>query len=149
MNRFKATTIEKELRVMKKKNPKIVTAAVIEKNGHVLIGKRKRGKQHAGEWEFPGGTLEEGETNEQCLKRELLEELAITTEIGDLVCSSTFSYTPDWTIQLMAYRATIISGIFNLNDHDEIRWVKREDLINYEFPEADKLVIETLVKENH
>ena len=132
----------------KKKNPKIVTAAVIEKDGHVLIGKRKQGKRHAGNWEFPGGTLEEGETYEQCLKRELLEELAITAEIGDLVCSSTFSYTPDWTIQLMAYRATIISGIFNLSDHEEIRWVKIEDLTNYDFPEADKLVIETLLKEN-
>lgn len=133
----------------KKKNPKIVTAAVIEKDGHVLIGKRKQGKKHAGNWEFPGGTLERGETYEQCLKRELLEELAITAEIGDLVCSSTFSYTPDWTIQLMAYRATIISGIFSLNDHDEIRWVKIEDLTNYDFPEADEFVIETLLKENH
>lgn len=133
----------------KKKNPKIVTAAVIEKDGRVLIGKRKQGKSHAGNWEFPGGTLEEGETYEACLERELLEELSITAEIGDLVCSSTFSYTPDWTIQLMAYRATIISGIFSLNDHDEIRWVKIEDLTNYDFPEADQLVIETLLKENH
>jgi len=133
----------------KKKNPQIVIAAIIEKDGQILIGKRKRGKQHAGKWEFPGGTLEGGETNKQCLKRELLEELAVTAEIGDLVCSSTFSYTPDWTIQLMAYRANIISGIFNLNDHDEIRWVKIENLTNYDFPEADKLVIETLVKEHH
>jgi 8-oxo-dGTP diphosphatase len=133
---------------MKKKNPKIVIAAVIEKDGHILIGKRKQGKRHAGKWEFPGGTLEHGETNEECLKRELQEELAITAEIGDLVCSSTFSYAPDWTIQLMTYRATIVSGIFNLNDHDEIRWVRIEDLANYEFPEADKLVIETLLKEN-
>jgi 8-oxo-dGTP diphosphatase len=132
----------------KKNNPQIVTAAVIEKDGRILIGKRKRGKQHAGKWEFPGGTLEEGETNEQCLERELLEELAVTTEIGDLICSSTFRYTPDWTIQLMAYRATVISGTFNLNDHEEIRWVKIEDLTNYDFPEADNLVIETLFKEH-
>lgn len=132
----------------KKKNPQIVTAAVIEKDGTILIGKRKRGKQHAGKWEFPGGTLEEGETNEQCLKRELREELAVTVEIGDLICSSTFSYTPDWTIQLMTYRATIISGIFSLNDHEEIRWVKIEDLTKYDFPEADELVIETLLKKN-
>jgi 8-oxo-dGTP diphosphatase len=133
---------------MKKKNPKIVTAAVIEKDGHILIGKRKRGKRHAGKWEFPGGTLEEGETNEQCLKRELLEELTITAEIGDLICSSTFSYASDWTIQLMAYRAAIISGTFNLNDHEEIRWVKPKDLVNYEFPEADELIIKTLLEEN-
>jgi 8-oxo-dGTP diphosphatase len=131
-----------------KKNPQVVTAAVIEKAGHILIGKRKRGKRHSGKWEFPGGTLEEGETNEQCLKRELAEELAVTAEIGDLICSSTFAYSPDWTIQLMAYRATIISGTFNLNDHEEIRWVKPKDLVNYEFPEADELVIKILLKEN-
>ena len=48
----------------------------------------------------------------------------------------------------MTYRATVISGIFNLNDHEEIRWVKIEDLTNYDFPEADRLVIETLLKEH-
>ncbi len=131
----------------KKKNPQIVIAAVIEKDGRVLIGRRKRGKRHAGKWEFPGGTLEERETYEQCLKRELMEELAVEAEIGDLICSTSFDYTSDWTIRLVAYRATIISGVFNLNDHEEIRWVGKEDLVNYEFPEADKIVIETLLKE--
>ncbi len=131
----------------KKKNPQIVIAAVIEQDGRVLIGKRKWGKRHAGKWEFPGGTLEERETYEQCLKRELMEELAIEAEIGDLICSTSFDYTPDWTIQLVAYRAAIISGKFNLNDHEEIRWVEEKDLVNYDFPEADKIVIEKLIKE--
>jgi 8-oxo-dGTP diphosphatase len=77
-----------------------------------------------------------------------MEELSVTAEIGDLICLSAFSYTPEWTIQLMTYRATVISGIFNLNDHEEIRWVRIEDLTNYDFPEADNLVIETLLKEH-
>jgi 8-oxo-dGTP diphosphatase len=135
--------------VMKKKtNPKIVTAAVIERDGHILIAKRKQGKQHVGNWEFPGGTLEEGETPEQCLKRELQEELAITAEVGGLICISEYSYTPDWTIRLLAYRTTVISGIFNLNDHEEIRWVKPTDLANYDFPEADRPIVEKLIKED-
>ena len=132
----------------KKKNPQIVTAAIIEKNGHILIAKRKRGKRHAGNWEFPGGTLEEGETHEQCLKRELQEELAITAEVGELICTSEYSYTPDWTIRLLAYRTTLASDIFNLHDHDEIRWVKLTDLANYEFPEADRPIVEKLILEN-
>ncbi len=132
---------------MKKANPKIVVAAVIERDGHILIGKRKRGKCHPGKWEFPGGTLEEKETYEQCLKRELQEELAITVEVGDLVGSSTFVYTPDWTIKLLAFRTAYISGALRLNDHEEIRWVKPADLIDYDFPEADRPIIEKLIRE--
>jgi hypothetical protein len=63
------------------------------------------------------------------------------------ICTSEYSYTPDWTIRLMVYRVTVISGVFNLNDHDEIRWVKPIDLISYDFPEADKCVVEKLIKE--
>ena len=130
----------------KKPNPKIVIAAVIEKDGHVLIARRKHGKQHPGKWEFPGGTLEEGETHEQCLKRELQEELAATAEVGDLICASEYRYTPDYTIRLLAYRATVISDAFNLNDHEEVRWVRPADLAGYDFPEADIPIIEELVR---
>lgn len=129
----------------KKPVPQIVSAAVIEKDGRFLIGKRKRGKHFAGNWEFPGGTLEKGETPQQCLKREIREELAIEVEVGDLFCSSTVSYTPEWTITLLAYRTTLISGVFNLSDHDEIRWVEPADLVNYDFPEADKAIVEKLL----
>jgi 8-oxo-dGTP diphosphatase len=126
----------------KKKNPQIVTAAIIEKNGHILIAKRKRGKRHAGYWEFPGGTLDEGETPEQCQNRELQEELAITAEVGELICPSEYSYTPDWTIRLLTYRTTLASDIFNLHDHEAIRWIKPTDLANYELPEADRPIVE-------
>ena len=132
----------------KKPNPKIVTAAVIEKDGHVLIAKRRQGSRFAGKWEFPGGKLEKGETPEQCLKRELQEELEIITDVGDLICTTDYSYTPDWTIRLLAYRTIVISGAFNLNDHEEIRWVKPADLANYDFPEADKPVVDLLMEED-
>lgn len=131
----------------KKANPMIVTAAVIERDGHILIAKRKRG-QHAGSWEFPGGTLEEGETHEQCLKRELQEELAVEAEIGELMCTSEYAYTPDWTIRLLAYRATVVSGVLSLNDHEEMRWVKPTDLADYDFTEPDRPIVEILVRED-
>jgi 8-oxo-dGTP diphosphatase len=132
---------------MKKTNPMIVAAAVIERDGCILIAKRKQGWHEGGKWEFPGGTIEEGETPQQCLKRELQEELEIITDVGDLISASEYSYTPDWTIRLLVYRVTVITGVFNLNDHDEIRWVKPIDLPNYDFPEADKPVLEKLIKE--
>lgn len=133
----------------KKANPQIVIAAVIEKDGRILIARRKQGKCHTGNWEFPGGTLEEGETYEECLKRELKEELDITVEVGNLFCSCTHSYTHDWTIRLITYRTYVISGVYRLNDHEEIRWVKPEDLKNYDFLEADKAVVEKLLEEYH
>lgn len=132
----------------KKANPQIVTSAIIENKGHILSAlsaKRKYGKCHTGNWEFPRRTLEKGETCEQCLKRELQEELAITSEIGDLICSNGYSYGPGWTVKLLIYKATVISGFFNLNAHGEIRWVKPGDLTNYEFPEEDRPVIEKLI----
>ena len=132
----------------KKTNPKIVIAAVIEKDGCILIAKRRQGKQHPGGWEFPGGTLEDGETPEQCLKRELQEELAISVEVGDLFCSSEYNYTPEFTIRLLTYRTIVISGIFNLNDHEEIRWVKPTGLAKYDFPEADSPILEKLILEH-
>lgn len=129
-----------------KQRPQIVSAAVIEKGGLILIGKRKRGKRFAGNWEFPGGTLEEGETPEECLKRELREELDIEVVVGNLFCCSTVSYTPDWTVKLLAYKVTLLSGAFSLNDHEELRWVRPTDLADYDFPEADKPVVEKLVR---
>lgn len=127
-----------------KANPKIVSAAVIERDGMILIARRKRGKLQAGKWEFPGGTIEEGETPQECLERELREELAIKVVVGDLVCESEYSYSSDFTIRLLAFRVEVISGTFDLNDHDEIRWVRPPDLVKYEFPEADKPLIERL-----
>jgi 8-oxo-dGTP diphosphatase len=129
-------------------NPQIVIAAIIEKNGHFLIAKRKVGKMHVGKWEFPGGTLEEGENHKQCLKRELQEEFSITVEVDDLVCTSDHRYTPDWTIKLLAYRTRVVSGNFHLNDHEEIRWVKPKELAYYDFPEADRPLVEKLMRES-
>jgi NADH pyrophosphatase NudC (nudix superfamily) len=75
LNHIKGCIITKNIQytiiiVKSKPNPKIVAIAIIEKNGNILLGKRKIGKFHAGTWEFPGGTVEDGETLEQCLIRE-------------------------------------------------------------------------------
>ena len=83
----------------RKTSPKVVVVAIIEKNGAVLIGKRKWETQFAKSWEFPGGTLEEGESPEECLKRELEEELAVNAEVSELLCSTEHTYEPGWTIQ--------------------------------------------------
>lgn len=124
---------------------KQVTAAVIEKDGKILIAQRKVGDALAGKWEFPGGKIEPGETPEACLKRELMEEFGVDTKIGGFVCSSRFEYK-HLPIELLVYRAVHLSGEFKLNAHDRLVWAAPEDLAKYDFSAADIPVVDLLKK---
>jgi len=122
-----------------------VTAAVIEKDGRILIAKRKRSDRMGGKWEFPGGKMRLGETPEACLKRELEEELNIEAEIGSLLCSSKFSYM-GVPLELLVYKARHVSGEFKPTEHDEISWVLPGELKGYDFVKADIEVVEKLLE---
>lgn len=122
---------------------RIVTAAVLEEGGRILIARRKKGDRLERKWEFPGGKLEPGETAEACLARELHEEFGIEAEISSFVASSTYEY-PHGTIDLRAYRARRISGEFEINSHEEIAWVKPEELLSYDLSPADIPIAELL-----
>lgn len=125
---------------------KQVAAAVIEKNGKVLIARRKPGDALAGKWEFPGGKLEPGETPEECLRRELMEEFCVDTKIGAFICASRFEYK-HLPIELLAYRAEHLAGEFKLNDHDRMAWVAPAELPNYDFCSADIPAVRLLMSE--
>ncbi len=122
-----------------------VTAAVIEKDGKILIAQRRKGSTLGGRWEFPGGKIEPGETAEVCLKRELKEEFEIESEIGKFIIASQFRYclVP---IELLAYRVNHLSGDFKVNEHEEIRWVDPSELSSYDFMPADKPIVKLLAK---
>lgn len=121
-----------------------VTAAVIEKDGKILLAQRKEGSALAGKWEFPGGKLEPGETPQACLRRELMEEFGVETEIGEFVCSSCFEYK-HLPIELLVYRARHLAGEFKLNDHARIEWVAPADLKNFDLSSADIPVLDFLI----
>jgi 8-oxo-dGTP diphosphatase len=123
---------------------KQVTAAVIEKDGLILLAQRKAGDTLGGKWEFPGGKLEPGETPQACLRRELMEEFGVDTEIGEFVCSSRFEYK-HLPIELLVYRARHVAGEFKLNDHDRIEWVAPADLKNFDLSSADIPVVDVLL----
>lgn len=121
-----------------------VTAAIIKKGDRFLIAKRSKGKHLEYKWEFPGGKVEHKEKPEACLRRELEEEFGILVEVNDFLAESIFEYK-DKKIRLLGYMVEHISGEFQLNDHDEIRWISITDFDKYDFAEADIPLIEKLI----
>lgn len=114
----------------------IVTAALIEKDGRILAARRAPGKHMAGLWEFPGGKLEEGEDEKECLARELFEELNIVCQIDDFFAESIYTYD-NATIRLRCYHTTLLSGTPECRDHDKLNWVKPSDLLQFDWAPAD------------
>jgi 8-oxo-dGTP diphosphatase len=117
-----------------------VTAAVIERDGKILIAKR-RVPSIVPPWEFPGGKLEDGESLEECLKREIREELHIEIEVGPLLCSNRHVIDCKTAITLYTYCAMYISGLIELVEHEEALWVDPEDLLIYDFAHPDRLIV--------
>ncbi|MCM5570060.1 (deoxy)nucleoside triphosphate pyrophosphohydrolase [Burkholderiaceae bacterium FT117] len=115
---------------------KLVAAAVIEQNGVILLARRAPGQKLAGLWEFPGGKVENGESLEECLRRELAEELQISCSIGNLVAESDY-HDSEGAIRLLALRATILSGEISLTVHDEVCWLRPKDLESVPLAPAD------------
>ena len=122
---------------------KTVTAAIIEKDGRILIAKRRAEDTLANKWEFPGGTVEEGETPEECLVREMKEEFDIGVSIGKCLGESIYHYDHG-TIQLIAYHVFWNDNQLIPKAHDEIQWVSMQQITNYDFSPADVPFVEKL-----
>lgn len=122
------------------------TAIIVDKQGKILIGQRPEGKALPGLWEFPGGKQEVGETVEQCIIREIKEELSVCCEVGRFLLTVSKEYEHG-DFQLMVYEATI-KDVEHLkaNVHQELRWVTPQEMKNYEFPPADVEIIEYLIQ---
>ena len=118
-----------------------VAAAIIVKDNKVFAARRKAEMHLAGFWEFPGGKLEVGETPEQCLSRELQEELQITTRVGPFVGASVFDYGSK-VVRLMAYQVEHLDGEFVLIDHDAMCWLGLDELDSVEWAPADIPLVE-------
>ncbi|WP_448698104.1 (deoxy)nucleoside triphosphate pyrophosphohydrolase [Mucilaginibacter sp. AW1-3] len=113
-----------------------VVAGIIYNGDDILIAKRAHHKSQAGLWEFPGGKIEVGETPEQCLVRELREELGIEVKVNHFIMENVHHYK-EISIRLQAFHCYYLNGQIELNVHDEIQWVKREQLKDFIFAPAD------------
>ena len=120
-----------------------VAAGLIEKDRRYLITKRPAGVHLAGFWEFPGGKRETGESLEQCLLRELKEELGIDITPGSPFHIIRHEY-PEKLVELHFFRCTIRRGEPQALGCEEWRWVAPEVLANYDFPPADRPIIDML-----
>lgn len=123
---------------------KRVTAAVLFRDGKVLVAQRGTGDPLADKWEFPGGKIEPGESPEVCLKRELQEELGIDASVGEYLCSSFFDYH-HISIELMAYTCDWVSGQLEKKEHQNLLWVEPSKLKSLDMAPADWPIVDNLL----
>jgi len=114
-----------------------VTAALLFREGKVLIALRKAGKHMGRKWEFPGGKILPGETPEQCLRRELAEELDIETRIGALAGRTRYT-EGSVDLDILLYHAEYLAGTFTLHDHEALAWVEPGALESYDLADSDR-----------
>ena len=132
------------LKIKRKPQPHYnVTAAVIRRNGRILIAQRPLGGRLGGLWEFPGGKVEAGETLPQCLRREIKEELGIRIKVGKPIASIDHAYT-HFKITLHAFECEFISGKPQALEVQDFKWVRMSELGKYAFARTDLRIIEAL-----
>jgi len=117
-----------------------VSAGLVFRDGKLLLTQRPQGGHLAGLWEFPGGKREPGESFEECLRRELREELGIEVEVGERVESLTHRYA-ERTVHLEFFLCRLRQHEPRAIGCPAFAWVTRDELGNYEFPEADARLI--------
>jgi 8-oxo-dGTP diphosphatase len=120
-----------------------VVAGVIRRDGLLLITQRMPDDTLAGYWEFPGGKVDPGEDLKTALYRELLEEVGIETEIGEEIHRIVHPY-PDRDVRLYFFDVRIVSGEPQKIEVADLRWVDVGQLMDYQFPEADRPLLDQL-----
>lgn len=121
-----------------------VVAAIIERDGRILICRRTARQSHALKWEFPGGKLEPGESPAQALERELEEELGIRGARGEEMMRYEFAYPEKAPVLLIFLRVTEFSGEPRNRIFEELRWEPPERLAAFDFLEGDRDFIRAL-----
>ena len=119
-----------------------VVAAIIRQNGRILITQRRDDVHLARLWEFPGGKVEPDESLEVALQREIVEELGIEIRVDDEFFTIDYEY-PAKSVRLHFFNCSVIEGEAKPLEVADLRWVKPEDIQNYQFPPAD---VELLAK---
>lgn len=118
-----------------------VVAAVLIRDNRVFCAQRKNSGETAKKWEFPGGKIEEGETRQQALAREISEELSTRIAVGDFITTVDHQYQT-FALTMHAYRCSILEGTLTLSEHLDSRWLAREELDSVDWAPADLPIVE-------
>lgn len=123
-----------------------VTCACIIKDGKILITQRGPESDHPFLWEFPGGKIKAGETAEECIKREIWEELELEIEIVQHMISVQQKYAIK-EIELIPFLCSTHSVKLKLNEHLDYKWIEWKDLVEVSFSEADEKLIQQVTNQ--
>ncbi len=127
-----------------------VVAAVIKathENGEPIIFATQRGYgDFKGGWEFPGGKIEEGETPQEALKREIMEELDTEISVGELIDTVEYDY-PTFHLSMDCFWCEIVKGNLVLKEHEAAKWLTRESIDSVDWLPADQGLIKIILKE--
>lgn len=123
----------------------IVVAALIEKDNKYLIARRSTGSNDVlGKWEFPGGKVEENESDKQAIEREIKEEFGMEIKAIRFLKNNVYNY-PDKVVDLRLYECKYISGEFSLHDHFEYKFEEKNNIIKYDLCPADISLAQYLI----
>ena len=120
-----------------------VVAAVIRKDDKIFTTQRGYGEWKDW-WEFPGGKMEPGETQEEALKREIREELSTDISVDEFLCTVEYDY-PKFHLVMHCYMCSLLTDSLHLNEHEAAKWLGREELTSVKWLPADVEVIERLL----
>lgn len=124
-----------------------VTCAIIERNGRVLAAQRNFTMSLPNKWEFPGGKLDNGESLQECLRRELAEEMGICLSVKRALPPYTHHY-PTFTVTLYPFICSIEAGDIVLHEHAAIVWLPPDDLHTLDWADADLPVLNNYLSDN-
>lgn len=122
-----------------------VACAIIERDGLVLAAQRSATMNLPLKWEFPGGKIDSNESPEECLVRELFEEMGVNIAVGQALSTLTHNY-PTFTVTLYPFICTITSGAIRLYEHNAIEWLSPDKLYSLDWAEADLPVIDNYLR---
>ncbi len=124
----------------------LVSAGILTDEDRILICQRRAGTRFGLKWEFPGGKVEDGESPEGCLRRELAEELGIEAEVGPEIYRIDHEYPDAFAVRLLFFRVLSYMGTPTNRAFERIAWVRGEDLAGYDFLEADRGLLERMAR---
>lgn len=122
-----------------------VTCAIIKINNKILVTQRSEQMKLPLKWEFPGGKLEKGESEIDCIKREIKEEINIEIEVVRQLSNCIYNYR-DFTINLIPFLSKYVSGEIILAEHNDYKLLDKSELLHLDWAEADVPIVEEFLK---